>query len=695
MATASTTVRNSVNKIRINEGGVNTPVQKTNTSSTRSNSAKSSSNSAPSNLDIIEAATAVYRSQNAPKDKPYTITNEQKTIFETAQKTLADKNGIIPDENGKFREEHLENELSPLNVIKQFSFDHYKESVINHHLNNDTPYLDIDIRFGKIYKDESHGQKEEIPDELKNVNTSLSSIKTFYTDTDFLALQPKEQQEYLESIKDFGAEVDYLTKLLEGNSTAKDKDHKAAHIENKNKDTDPPKFGDKDFSTKQKDIIDWMLEEVIMPSIDWVANRTIDAATYTLYGSTNVVLKGLYRSTNVVLKGTDKIISKVYQKYVEKKQQEAKNKEKEQKLNESALDTALDELKQEKNALNQNLKTEQQFSQEQLAFFDGLIDHSTVIEDDYFINNGKETPYNKIFSDNKDIKNRLEEFQQSSDAICLFMLNDEINKDKDPKTSEALKTWYESSNQNIENSTRGSQTNPIDVPKELKEKGFTEDSLQQQKQKTFDTYKAFKNIRPILSKMEKATAIFAQNYATYKLCEMARTSEEERSQLDDPKKVENLTKKFKAEGTIIMCQNYEALRNGSSNALSEDKMLQISENMANKSEALYKEKDSKTPSPNFIEQAIKPPSTKTTTPQSLADYTNNLSFEDVTGIEMQNLKLLENEEKSLQSQQNDLDTKRNAISQLRKNIENAHNFSKTKGVEKTIVGKIKREPQRN
>ena len=123
---------------------------------------------------------------------------------------------IEPDKDGKYTEDQLKKELSPLEVAKQFSLEHCRDAE-----DKKTAIEEINQEFQSVYSDEKDGPKEHVPEELSNTTSSLSKVGTFHTLNDFLALSPDEQQKYLESIKDFGAEVDYLTKALENQKNKK------------------------------------------------------------------------------------------------------------------------------------------------------------------------------------------------------------------------------------------------------------------------------------------------------------------------------------------------------------------------------------------------------------------------------------------------------------------------------------------
>ena len=627
MTTASNTVRNEVNTLRINEGST-TPAQKTNTSP------NTPSKSTSLNLDIIRAATAVYRSQNAPKDKPYNVTDKQKATFEAAQKQLAEKKGIIPDEDGKYRPEH-EKELSPLEVIKQFSFEHYKEKK-----DNDEASKDIGDIFSEVYNDEKDGQKEPVPEQLKSLNASLSN-KTFYTDIDFLALPPEKQQEYLESIKEYGAEYDRLTELLNKSNLPNNNDHKSMDLENEKDDVDGPRSGEKDYSTKQKDIIEWMMEEIILKGLDWVGNRIIDYTTGTAYG------------------------------YIYRAHQNFKRRRKERKEEKQRAE-ALSKSKSASNPSNPNPNTNPPSPNEEKYDFitscirtyrdvsvpafekeltEGVhnfhkllrkgISHDVIIEEDGFIDEVKKHPYSKR------LIQAFKDKQSQFDSEILANLAESLGL-KDEKDIEALKQWQNEINSNNERRVKKEQETEVQIPETLQKKGLTTEHLTKKLTEIIEKTRDNATFMEIKSEMETSATLFGIHYSIYKIIEDMRAAktDEEKAKLKDPEYGRNLERTYFNEGKMIMYQDIANLHNGDENATSIEEMIELSKNMAETSISLYEQNDTTTKSKNLIEEKISP----TTDPekkQSIVEFSKGLKkFDDYIKTEHNNLKILQKEEDS-------------------------------------------------
>lgn len=631
---ASDTVRKKVT-LRINEGG-DTPVQKTNTPTPKSNPTNTTSN-----LDIIRAATAVYRSQNAPKDKPYTVTDEQKAIFETAQKTLAEKRGIKEDENGKFRKEHLENELSPLEVIKQFSLEHYREKE-----DNDGASKDIGDIFNEVYSDKKDGQTEDVPEQLSGTNSSLHKVDRFYTDADFLGLDPKAQQEYLESIKDFGAEVDHLTKLLEENQKTSSNDHKAFDLSRDNEDPDAPRTTDKDYKSKQEDIIKWMMEEIILKGLDWIGNRTVDLITTPVYSFAHDIYKGVKDeikarksdSNNNNNSGNNNPVDNTNPTNPEN--------------NPPSFQETIETLNQQI-IKNTELKT---ISSETFEFLDGLITHNIVLEPDGFIQNGKKTPWEKDH-----LFQRYKAASEALDNATIEALSKKLKIDNDEEAKKGLTDWFKETVKNIERKAKGEKEEDVKIPDILKQKKFTEDILKEKLKETNEDSLFNTGLATIKDQINDSAEIFSDNYAIYKLIEgyRAAKTDEERKNLD----FEKLKEKYTAEGKLLMYQNLQALRNGDEKAMSMEEMLQLSNEMAQTSLKLYNKGDNSSESPNLLEERISPSQTQEN-PENIVSFIDNT--ENIIKTELQNLDILQKEEDSLTAQNQDLDDRKKLLNKLKR-----------------------------
>lgn len=659
---------------------------------TRTSQAANQTPSAPSNtsssttlksnnLRYFSAAVAVYRSQNAPKDKPYTPTPEQLKDYDEARKQLAEKRGIYADDDGSFREEHLANELSPLEVMKEAMFNHYKETK-----DNKKAFYDIQAEVQNVYeKDEQN--PEQTPEQISSINTNLSSINTFYTTTDFLNLPPEEQKKYLESIKDFGAEVDLLTKALEEKNSKIDNadEKKTFTLDKTNEDPDTPNTKDEDYKSKKGDIIEWMMDEVIMAGMDWIGNRCVDVITPVGYAVIFETCRGVRDSVfEAYCRTIDAYKEKKERKRKEKAEQNNQNNPQPTPTNPPAsppltAEQTLSSIEIQKSSLKDPYIPDER----EMSFVEGVANGSIFLEKDFYLKNGSRYPYSSMGIDPK-APGKVDKFKLEMGAFNFFIINiinDAINTKKDPKIGEDIAKWVDDINAaNKEAALNGSKPKDVELPASLKKAGQTPETMSKHLEKARNEVVAFTRTRPIISRMQHDSELFALNYVQYKMAEMMRgpQTDEITARLQQP---DALFLELKAEGKALMFKNYEALRRGDPKAITSEEMIQISEKMSKRSMELLNKKDGQTPSVDLIKERLDP-QTKTPVKRSL----HELTFDDVINIELKNLSILNQEEKDLQNQQASKDSMREIIEEMKER----HDLVKNEKEERTkAVGRLK------
>lgn len=676
-----------------------------NTSDTRASQAANKTPSAPSNtsssttlksknLRYFSAAVAVYRSQNAPKDKHYTPTEEQLKDYDEARKQLAEKRGIYADADGSFREEHLANELSPLEVMKNSAFEHYNETQ-----DNNKAYNDVQAEIDKSYSKDAQ-QPQEAPAPVTSINRGLKTI-TFYTDADFLSLNEDDQKNYLESISEYGAEKERLENLIAENKNSGSDEEKTFALDKTNEDPDTPNTKDEDYKSKKGDIIEWMMDEVIMEGMDWIGNRCVDAITPVCYA---------------VLFETCRGVRDAYREYKEYKEEKERRERAEQNNQNNPQPTptntstptnppaphpltdgqteeivvsedAPHPLTAEQTLSNielqkSSLKDPYVPSERELSFAEGVAKGSIFLEKDFYLKNGNRYSYSSMGID-QNAPGKVDEFKLEMDALNFFIINiinDEINTKKDPKIGEDIAKWVNDVNAaNKEAAPNGSTPRDVELPKSLKRARQTPETMSKHLEKARNEVVAFTRTRPIIRRMQHDSELFAMNYVQYKMAEMMRgpKTDEITAKLQNPA---DLFRELKAEGKALMFKNYEALRRGDLKAITSEEMIQISEKMSKRSMELLNKKDGQTPSVDLIKERLDPKA-QTSVKRSLHEFT----FDDVINIELKNLSILNQEETDLQTQQAYNDNTRKRIEKMKER----HDLGKNKKEREVAVRNLK------
>ena len=637
--TASTSIRNAVNNQRNASSSVTT-TQKTQTTSNASTKSTT--------LHLIKASTAMYRAQtSASSQNPYTPSEEDKKAFTEAQHLVAKKRGIKPDKNGQYKKKHLEKELSPLEIIKQLSFDHCVETS-----NGKNSTEEINNSFQNVYTDEQNDTTETIPQELTNICNGLQKITTFHTLTDFLGLPEEQQKKYLEDISEFGAEKDFLTKALEEHS--KGKDHKAVDIK-QGKDPGTPKVGGKDYSSKQTDIIQWMMEQILAFG-DWCGNKIIDATTTPVYG---LLAKGI----DLLGESWDSFKDGLKEKK-EKKENQTASSEKVSEKTTPSLENFINESLARKEDLYNKLNKET--FEPGFDFLKNLINNNISLDGDGYIQNGKKNKYSTLSTayTEEQIYKILRTTKDFFNENTLAALKINQNPNNDENINNALSEWYNQTIQNTEKKNKGEQTNPVNLPDILKNNGYTDEKLKNSVNEIQNQIFTGFNLQSITERISNSAELFATNYAMYKIIEEARLNES-----FDMANIDNLKSKYQKEGAMIMYQNYQALRNGDKNASSPESMIELSEEMFNKSKELYDKGDKESQVENLFEEKT-PSSANDETPCSLNEFAENMTLNDWENTEKESLAHLNNEIAILEKDQTDNDNLRNKIQKMKEKHKN-------------------------
>ena len=630
---------------------------KTTTNASNTNTApKQTVEQAPKskNLNIFSAAVSMYRQQNAPESKPFTPTEEQRKTFEEAQKNIAQERGLNPED------------LKPLDVMKQAAFDYHKELDIS---NNEQAKTDLQDEIKALYE-KHESQPEQTP---QNLSSAISNI-VFYTDEDFKSLNEEDQQKYLESISEYGGEKDRLEKLLESLKESENDDEKSS-FGLKNTDEDPGilKTSDEDYKSKKGDIIDWMMDEVIMASIDWLGNRCVDFAAPIVYASADAIWdvtgrnlwknkKKLWDKTGGKLYRSAKDIAKDFINNIKNKQNN--NDDNDNNSNTPSTPTngnnpsSTPDNKQEPNTqettplltpdealkkIDENISEYEKlnaFSQsaEQIKLTDitaKVYAGSISLEKDGFIENGKKSEYKSLglVDDDKcsafftSVREKMIPELISRVYSDIYGKEDEYDETK----FKSISLWVgKTIDANEDAAKNGKQPEKIKVPDDLEKEGITTDQLEKSLTKARNERIASIRAQILIKQMEYNSEIFALNYTRYKITEMMRKG-------DTIENLPELIKTFNAEGKNIMFQNYADLRSGNTNAVSDEEMIQLSKNMSEQSKNLLETKDKTTTITDKISERFKPQTDNK--PKTLEDFT----FNDVISVERSNLSKLDKE----------------------------------------------------
>ena len=524
-----------------------------------------------------------------------------------------------------------------------------------------------------------------------------SGIRTNLSDTDFLALNKEEQEKYLAGLGENKVEKDHLLGLLKEKEKKKELSDEdlTGKLKRTHTDPDSARKSNQEVKAEKGDIIEWMMEKIIMRGLEKAGDFVVDQFIYVTYGAAHIVFKGGQKITEPVSEWFERK-NAAFKKWIdswgnkaekpssqEQSQEQSQNPSQPEPTNEPPSTPNSGEEKEPtfKNVIYdlEKAKTIDSPDPKQidamLLLGEDLLKHNIVLEDDGYIKAGAKHPYpdcGKKYS-NKDIKEFLETYRLTSDARASVLFLNAIDPNgNNPELREAAEKWMINKNKLGEYGAKTGVTKSVDLSDTLKKHRFTEEILNQHLNNARNEVLLFDRTQPHIDRINNNANLFACNYAQYKLLEMARVpdSEDDINKLQNPKDLKNLRRLFEAEGKNIMLRNYEALRQGSDTAISEEQMLQLSEKMSQTSQNLYKNRDTKTSSPNLVEEWSLMQK-ENLEPKDLNSYADSLSANDTIGIYRNNLQILNQEEAFLQSRQQENNSTRESIEAMKKRIKSA------------------------
>ena len=593
-------------------------------------------------LKIIAATADVYRQEKS--NDGYTASDDHKKIFEEARKNLANIKGIKPNEKGEFDKEHLDKDLSPLEIMRTASLYFYSKEK-----NNETSFEKLNQTFSEIYKEDD--DIASVPDEISAINNSLKT-RTFLTDDDFLARSEGEQMEYISGLKEYGAEKSRLIDMLKEREKNGQKKRNAAHIKKSNDDLGaiPHSGKNTDFKSKPGDIIEFMQTEIIGAFGDWVLNRTEDVLTYLTIGSMYFVGKN-------VKDGWDYLGEIFSSNGNSDSSQEPVDK------NEPKDTSEL--LRYLEETIGRNFRRLKILSIPEIQEkFLKLVGHESSAKDCQvtFKEDGEE----QTFSFDPQY---LQDIQEYTDLQVLNLMQKRINSDyksrenfDSQKALASLSIWLKET-YNAKDDNKDTTPN---VPEYLQQFNISSDYLNDIRKFSEEEVRNNLKCTMPLENIHAQGQIFAANYAIYKILENNRQPDGQKKSINDVEPLIN-------QGCNIFYSNLRAMRYFKGQGPDEEErsykgpsiesLIEMSFKMVKNSSSLLEKGDHETPSPDLAKDAVK---------KGLeTDYKDNevymtefyykLSLEDIKNT-------LENNMTALQAEQQELLDKKDLNDEQRENL---------------------------
>ena len=581
------------------------------------------------NNRLLTAATAMYR---ATTDNTYTPTEKQAKDYAAAVEIIAQKRGITPEKDGKYSEEILNNQLSPLELMNGIASQYLKDEG-----DNDATRQLIDDGIRNVYGGDA--------DQAAPVLAAVQNAPAYKTDEEFLMLSSQDQQEYLEGLSNF--ERDRLQNLAaeqHNSDSLKDILKNAGEFEGRMDDPDwGHKKDDDNFKIEQGDIIEYLMKDVILASAAWVGNKTAGLVGIVGYelGSAGVreARPYLRKGWHKVDEGWDKLKSSLFGPDKSDSEADKKLKEEKKKIFNDVNDCYNANIEAYEDAVSVYSREDDKNTAAFKKLQRQLIKHYAVLDDDGITfpvieDKGMVLPLSKqdyvtFFGAEgaEKGKNSLREIQKNFDAYQIAAMTRTIEESGQTLTDAdrmGIKEWFVNYTKAVEDSVRNKDPNaPLpNTPPEYVA------AYQKARQAALIKLKLLPETRVF----EAQKGLFAEHYSMYKFLELQRTKPDDPI-LSDKEKYAAFMETSKREADILFLSADQRRRNGE-NIPSREQLIAKANDLVNASQKAGEERN-QNPVADTLSQIINPP-TNQNDQQTLLQAAQDINAENFLLSERRN-----------------------------------------------------------
>lgn len=534
---------------------------------------------------VAKSITSVYRASQP--NSQYRASEDDVKNYHAIASIIAEKRGITPKgTNGQFSEEQYAKELSPINLLKDLTYDSLERaysSSASKEENKESFAFSRSIIEGGIESSYDDASTDE------HATTLLNSVKqmTYMTDEEFAEIEDADTRNaYLQTLSD--AEKDRLTKIYEEKSNKTfDPTNNASQFKGFEDDPDwGYKKDDDNFKIEQGDIIDYLMKEVILSSAAWAGNKVAGLGGIILYEGltyTERKLSPYCREGKLgLLRGWDKLKENMFGDSNDPETQ-----------NRSAL---FDEFLGENGSLinaqaealaDYNAFINNPFSNEFNRYItkkrtDMALGLCTPTKDGFTYPENKKYKYpGEQSEENKEKQYEFfDKLQKDIDKALLSEMKQEINPNNDSAKNTEIETWFYEQRQAEKDKLEGK------TPRYPSANEDMEKAYEKAQNNTVTEINALAACDEI-SAMKKH---FEVTYTAYKVAELFRTDPKNELFKDDQdktakQKLSEAIDAFTLEGRAIFLHNLQNLRSGDTNAVSSAELIEKADKALKKEQA--------------------------------------------------------------------------------------------------------------
>lgn len=533
---------------------------------------------------VAKSITSVYRASQP--NSQYRASEDDVKNYHAIASIIAEKRGITPKgTNGQFSEEQYAKELSPINLLKDLTYDSLERaysSSASKEENKESFAFSRSIIEGGIESSYDDASTDE------HATTLLNSVKqmTYMTDEEFAEIEDADTRNaYLQTLSD--AEKDRLTKIYEEKSNKTfDPSNNASRFEGFEDDPDwGYKKDDDNFKIEQGDIIDYLMKEVILSSAAWAGNKVAGLGGIILYEGltyTERKLSPYCREKKLgLLRGWDKLKENMFGNSNDPETQNRSALFNEFLGENGSLINAQAEALAQYNAYVDDKKASDFSHYTTQKRIDMALGICTPTENGFmYADGGRKYPGEQSEENKTKQCEFFEKLQKDIDTVLLAEMKKINNPNNDPTKNTEIETWFRQQRDAEKGKLTG--TNKPAFPNNPEMKA----SYKQAQKNTVTEINALAACDEI-SAMKKH---FEVTYTAYKVAELFRTDPKNELFKDDQdktakQKLSEAIDAFTLEGRAIFLHNLQNLRSGDTNAVSSAELIEKADKALKKEQA--------------------------------------------------------------------------------------------------------------
>lgn len=499
---------------------------------------------------LITAAASLHRAQNDPT---YKLSEERQKDCAAAAMILAEKRGIKPEDNGKYKPEQIKEFLDPKKMLTDLTTLYINDAKADNKTEADTRQA-IEKDIETAYDNDKDAAQPAV--------AIAKSAPSKLPDEIILSMGDDEFNQYV--LTQDSSEQERLNNARNEKTGKEPNKDEIGRFKGLRDDPDwGHKKDDDDFKIEQGDIIEYLMKDVILASTAWAGNRVAGFAGNISYELLSCGTKEILPLGRTLKNKIGNVYTKIFgDKGKESSDDDTPPPNPEEQTREQVFSQMTGAYEQNVTGYNDAIEKQQenlkggpavekwQLLERQIA------KHYAVLGDDGItFDDGTTKPYADYCDpgvDPKNLKENLKEFQKTIDNQNIEFMIKDLGFENNPEKQKEVKDWYKQYTQNQESSTKNKRdVVEVPAPREFManyQKAIKEKEIQM-------------TMYPHTRTLEAQIKLFAEHYSRHKYLEEYRKNPNNEIFADTQKSAQFIAKQ-QQEAKLIILMAEKARREG-------------------------------------------------------------------------------------------------------------------------------------